>query len=394
MTITEDQLATLTAEGVKLAVSYLRVSTKKQAEKDGDPEGYSIPAQREGSLRKAQQLGAVIVAEFIDKGESAKSADRPDLQRMLAYVKEHPGISYAIFNKVDRMARNRVDDVQITLALRQAGVSLVSANENIDETPSGMLLPGIMASIAEFYSRNLATETLKGINQKAKTGGTPTKAPIGYRNIRAINEDGKEVRTVDLDPDRATLVSWAFQAYACGNWTLRTLVDELEVRGLTMPPTPKYPARPVNVAQLQRVLTNPYFKGTVVWKGVQYEGRHPRLVDVETWKGLDDAGGTHRRRAATSAPALPQGLGLLRRLRLPARDHQRPQQSGHGLPVLHVPGTTQEAHHLHPQVAAHLGGGADGRGVLRRRPDRPRPAPGHRADTPGGTGRLPQGSRT
>src|ERR1700742_2762978 len=59
------------------AVSYLRVSTKEQAEKDGDPEGYSIPAQREANRRKAATLGAAIHAEFIDRGESARSADRP-----------------------------------------------------------------------------------------------------------------------------------------------------------------------------------------------------------------------------------------------------------------------------------------------------------------------------
>jgi hypothetical protein len=35
-----------------------------------------------------------------------------------------------------------------------------------------MLLHGIMASIAEFYSRNLATEVLKGMTTKAKGGGT------------------------------------------------------------------------------------------------------------------------------------------------------------------------------------------------------------------------------
>lgn len=63
------------------AVSYLRVSTKEQAERDGDPEGYSIPAQREANRRKALELGANIVAEFIDRGESARSADRPELDR-------------------------------------------------------------------------------------------------------------------------------------------------------------------------------------------------------------------------------------------------------------------------------------------------------------------------
>ena len=163
---------------VMLAVSYLRVSTREQAERGGTDEGFSIPAQREANARKAESLGARVVAEFVDAGESARSADRPDLQRMLEYIATHQ-VSYCIVHKVDRLARNRADDVAIHLALRDAGVMLVSASENIDETPSGMLLHGIMSSIAEFYSRNLATETVKGLTQKAAQGGTPNRAPIG-----------------------------------------------------------------------------------------------------------------------------------------------------------------------------------------------------------------------
>ena len=62
------------------AVLYLRVSTKDQAARGNDLEGFSIPAQRDAVTRKAMSLGATIVQEFIDAGESARSADRPELQ--------------------------------------------------------------------------------------------------------------------------------------------------------------------------------------------------------------------------------------------------------------------------------------------------------------------------
>jgi site-specific DNA recombinase len=187
------------------AVVYLRVSSKEQAEKGGEAEGYSIPAQREACKRKAESLSAFVVEEFVDRGESAKTADRPELKRLLDYVNEHP-VKYAIVHKVDRLARNRADDVAINLALTHAGVELVSVSENIDQTPSGLLLHGIMSSIAEFYSRNLANEVLKGITQKAKNGGTPGKAPLGYLNVRKI-ESGREIRTVEIDPVRAPLMT-------------------------------------------------------------------------------------------------------------------------------------------------------------------------------------------
>jgi site-specific DNA recombinase len=266
------------------AVSYLRVSTKEQAERDGDPEGYSIPAQREANRRKAEALGAVITEEFADRGESARSADRPALKEMLTYLREHAEVRYVIVHKVDRLARNRLDDVEINLAIQKAGVTLVSATENIDETPSGMLLHGIMSTIAEFYSRNLANEVTKGMTQKAKSGGTPGLAPIGYRNVRRISADGVEVRTIELNSERAPLVRWAFEAYATGDWTLNRLAAELEIRGLTTAPTPKRPAKPVPGKRLSKILSRPYYKGEILYRGVRYDGRHEPLVDPQTWQ--------------------------------------------------------------------------------------------------------------
>lgn len=55
----------------------------------GMDEGFSIPAQREANQRKAESMGAYIVKEFADRGESAKTADRPALQEMLEYLMTH-----------------------------------------------------------------------------------------------------------------------------------------------------------------------------------------------------------------------------------------------------------------------------------------------------------------
>lgn len=279
-------------DSLATAIAYLRVSTKEQAEKGGQAEGFSIPAQRDALRRKAESLDAVIIEEFVDAGESAKSADRPNLQRMLRYLASNR-VDYVLVHKVDRLARNRADDVEITMAIKKSGAALVSATENIDETPSGMLLHGIMSSIAEFYSRNLATEVHKGMSQKAKTGGTPGKAPLGYRNVGRFTSEGREERTVEIDPERAELIAWAFIAFASGNWTLRTLADELETRGLRTRRTPKYPARPVRPNVLHSILTNPYYKGEVVYRGVRHPGRHQPLVDPVTWQKVQDVLAAH-----------------------------------------------------------------------------------------------------
>ncbi|MFC7481480.1 recombinase family protein [Luedemannella flava] len=156
-------------------------------------------------------------------------------------------MDYVILDKVDRFARNRRDDANLMFELKMAGTQLVSVKENIDDTPAGQLLHAIMAGIAEFYSKNLATEALKGMTQKAKVGGTPGRAPIGYLNTRQ-RLDGRETATVVVDPDRAPLVRWAFEAYATGEWTMRTLTDELAAKGLKALPHGRKLAGPMQLS--------------------------------------------------------------------------------------------------------------------------------------------------
>ena len=273
---------------LKRAVIYLRVSTSAQADTDYSEEGYSIPAQRDACVRKAEAMGARVVEQYVDRGESARSADRPGLLEMLARLKALRDVDYVIVHKVDRLARNRADDVEIVFAIRSAGAQLVSATENIDQTPSGVLLHGIMATIAEFYSQNLAAEVRKGMLQKVRLGGTPTRPPLGYLNtIDRI--DGREIRSVGIDPERAPLVRWMFEAYLTGEFLLRELADALADKGLRTRPTRKRPGgSPVSVSNVERMLANPYYCGVVVFEGTEYQGRHEPLISREMFDQVQE----------------------------------------------------------------------------------------------------------
>ena len=266
-----------TSTSVGRALIYLRVSSSQQADKDYDPEGFSIPAQREACRRKAEAVNAVVVEEYVDRGESAKTANRPGLQALLRRVEEGD-ITHVVCHKVDRLARNRADDVQIVMTIRQHGAQVVSATENIDETPSGLLLHGIMSSIAEFYSRNLATEIMKGTTQKAKAGGTPFRAPLGYLNTREW-VDGREIRTITIDPERAPLVKLAFELYATGDYSLSDLAGLLEARGLRSRPKRRTPAKVLDTNRLSSLLRNDYYIGVVRYAGEVHPGRHQPLIE-------------------------------------------------------------------------------------------------------------------
>ena len=157
-----------------------------------------------------------------------------------------------------------------------------------------MLLHGIMSSIAEFYSRNLANEVIKGMGEKARNGGTLGKAPLGYVNVRGRDERGREVRTVELDQQRAPLLRLAFSEYATGNWTVGQLAKHVAGLGLDVPATPSRPARPITKGRLHTLLRHPYYKGVVQFQGVEYAGKHEALVDEETWQAVQVVLGSHR----------------------------------------------------------------------------------------------------
>jgi len=279
----------------KTALSYLRVSTGRQARRGGgDDEGYSLPAQREANKKKAASLGAIVVKEFIDRGASAKFIDRKDIQEMLDYIRDYDGkIDYVIIHKVDRLARNRFDDGDITRFLQERGIQLVSTTEGIDETPSGMLLHGILATTAEFYSRNLAKEVLKGMTTKAQRGGTVSKAPLGYINVRKIDELGREYRIVELDEVRAPFVRQAFELYATGEWTVNDLAEHLALHGFATRATPKVPSKPMDKGTLNKLLVNPYYTGQIRFQGALLPGKHEPLVDKETWQKVQDVLTSH-----------------------------------------------------------------------------------------------------
>lgn len=128
-------------------------------------------------------MGALVVKEFVDRGESARSANRPEPQKMLRYLKDAGDVDYVIVHKLDRLARNRADDVKINRAFDEASVRLISTSENIDQSPGGILLHGIMSSIDEFYSRNLANGVIKGMGERARNGETLGKAPLGVPQL-------------------------------------------------------------------------------------------------------------------------------------------------------------------------------------------------------------------
>lgn len=146
---------------------------------------------------------------------------------------------------------------------------------------SGRLLHDLMAAVADLYSRNLADEVKRGIRHKVERGGTPFRAPLGYCNVR-VKQLGRWVQTVAVNEERAPLVRSAFQRCGRGTVSMAELCKHLQKQGLKTVPSARNPvAQPITMAQLRRMLRNPYYTGVVAFDGKRYVGRHEAIVKSE-----------------------------------------------------------------------------------------------------------------
>ena len=298
------------SELTKRAVAYMRVSTTEQTKTAADDKGYSIHGQEEACQRKAAELGAEIVDAYVERAESAKTADRPELQRMLHRIRTKRDVDYLILYKVDRFARNRIEDGAMLAELMEYGVTLISATENIDDTPEGRMMHGILATFAEYEIAKGSVRSKLAMYQKAKMGGTPGRAPIGYLNVGAMSPDGFEYRTVVVDEERAPHIQWAFRTYATGQYSLDELVDMLEARGLLCKPHKRgADAVPIQEGALNSILRNEYYLGTVIFKGREIRRQARTFGQPGTLRqgAVDSDGEEHVRNEAPGSPTSPEG---------------------------------------------------------------------------------------
>ena len=144
------------------AVIYARYSSDRQTEQ-------SI----EGQLRECQEFaekeGIIIINNYIDRAISGKTDNRPAFQQMIADSSSHE-FEYVIVYKLDRFARNRYDSAIYKAKLKKNGVKVLSAKENIMDSPEGIILEGLLEAMNEYYSAELSQKIKRGMRENRIKG--------------------------------------------------------------------------------------------------------------------------------------------------------------------------------------------------------------------------------
>jgi len=183
------------------AVIYVRVSTKEQTE------NLSLPTQLRACEEYCRREGYEVLERFKEEGESAKTTDRTELQKLLKYCRAHKGkVHFVVVYNLTRFAREKYDHFALRAHLKSLGISLRSATEPIDDTSTGKLMEGVLAAFAQFDNDVRSDRTRAGMRAALELGRWTFPAPLGYLN--APKRSGKSLIP---DPERAPLVKEMFE---------------------------------------------------------------------------------------------------------------------------------------------------------------------------------------
>ena len=269
------------------AALYARVSSERQ---DVD---LSVSAQLRALKDYARANGYSVARQYIDEAESGRVADRPQFREMIEEgSKPKAPFDVILVWKFSRFTRKREHAVAFKSMLRRKGIRVVSITEQAEDNATGRLLEGIIESVDEFYSENLAQEVVRGMREAASRGFfLASNAPFGYKRVK-VNDGGKERPTLEVDPATAPVVREVFEKSLRGSG-LKEICKELNDRGVTNRGKRWYKGT------LHYVLRNEAYTGTAVWgrtsKGekaqdpVRVEGAWPALISRELFDDVQQA---------------------------------------------------------------------------------------------------------
>ncbi len=230
---------------MKRAVIYARFSSNNQREE-------SIDAQIRACREYAGGHDMAIVTVYADRAKSGTTAEREQFQQMIADAKRG-GFDTVLVHKLDRFSRDRLDMLLYKRELSLCGVALESVLERIGDDPESVLLESLLAGMNEFYSRNLAREVRKGLQENALKGiHNGGIVPFGFR-LNAVT------RKLEIEEHEAEGVKMAFDLYLSGVG-YGGIAEELNAAGYTT-----RSGKPFSKASLHGLLINEKYCGKLYY---------------------------------------------------------------------------------------------------------------------------------
>lgn len=200
---------------MKTAVIYARYSCDNQTEQ-------SIDGQLRVCEEYAQRNNILILNTYIDRAMTGTNDNRPDFQQMIKDSARHEW-NYVLVYKLDRFSRNKYETAIHKKTLRDNGVKVLSAMENIPDTPEGIILESLLESMNQYYSAELAQKVSRGMKETRRKG-----LYQGGTVLYGYKIDG---RKIVIDENDAEVVRYMYKQYANGVF-VRDIIKDLTEKGI------------------------------------------------------------------------------------------------------------------------------------------------------------------
>ena len=250
---------------MKNAVIYARFSSHAQNEQ-------SIEGQLAECHAFAERSGLQIRHEYIDRALTGTNDKRPEFLQMIEDSKRK-GFQFVIVYQLDRFARNRYDSATYKAKLKKNGVRVLSAKENITDDASGILIEGVLESMAEYYSAELSQKVKRGIAMSASKckyfGGT---VALGYK----IDSEKNYI----IDEETAPIVRKMFEMLASGD-TYADIARYLNERGIKTATGGKWGKN-----SFQWLFSNRKYLGIYTFQGTEIKGGVPQIIDEQLFEDV------------------------------------------------------------------------------------------------------------
>lgn len=266
------------------AVIYARYSSHAQRD-------VSIDQQMEACRSFATRGGIEIVDTYADRAITGTSDKRPAFQRMIADAKERRW-QYVIVYTLDRFSRDRYDSAVYKRQLRNCGVKVLSAMEQITDDPTGVIMESILEGYAEYYSKELSRKVRRGHEDNARKCMVNGALPLGF----CRGSDGRYA----IVETEAQIVREIFRRVAAGE-AINSIIEDFNRRGLK---TKKGAA--FNKSSFNQILSNQRYIGIYTYQDIRIPGGIPAIVTREEFDAVQNAVTKKKNPRKSSAADAPQ----------------------------------------------------------------------------------------
>ena len=246
---------------LKTAVVYARYSSDNQTEQ-------SI----EGQLRVCEQYAKfndiLIVDTYIDRAMSGTTDNRPDFQRMLM-DSDKKQWDYVLVYKFDRFSRDKYQTTMHKKKLKDNGVKVISAMENIPDSPEGIILESLLEAMSQYYSMELSQKVKRGMNESRLKGNfTGGYILYGYKIVN---------KKVVIDEEKAEVIRYIYDQYAMGVY-VKDIIAHLNAKGILN--------RGKSFARntIYNILKNEKYAGVYRYNDQIFDNIYPQIVPTSTFE--------------------------------------------------------------------------------------------------------------